>query len=199
MPTPAEVPSAVDLTGVHRTAIKELAGALAPGEVVRVAILGEADQAMLGTDMRVFVFKKGYQAGISFRSDLVPWDYRDLVGVRLTTGTNGGAVLLEAGQQRGRRRSLWGTADEDPFRAPNAIPVSAPFEPAARGVTELRRLITRAQHPGGEPAAAEPGAPAATDPGAAVAQLQQLAELRAAGLLTDEDFRIMKDRIVRGG
>ena len=203
------MPSSVDLTGVHRRALSELSGALAPGEVIRVAILGEADQSMLGTDMRVFVFKKGYQAGISFRADLTPWDYRDLVGVHLSTGTSGGAVLLEAGRQKGRRRSYWGTADADPFRAPNAIPVVAPFEPAMRGVAELRRLIERAQHPTGPssappapPPASETGAAAATPEGgaaAAVAQLRQLAELRAAGMLSDEEFQAMKDRIIHGG
>lgn len=44
-------------------------------------------------------------------------------------------------------------------------------------------------------AAAAPAAPAADDP---VAKLKELAELKAAGVLTDEEFAVMKAKILGG-
>jgi hypothetical protein len=43
------VQTTVDLTGLHHRALEALARDLFPGEVVRVVILGESDQAISGT------------------------------------------------------------------------------------------------------------------------------------------------------
>ncbi len=189
--TPRPVQTTVDLTGLHRKALEALARDLFPGEVVRVVILGERDQAIIGTTRRAFVFKKGAAGGALLTTELISWDYAHLTGVLTHLGGQAGAVVLQASSQVGRSRRLRGQHERDPFKAPNAIPVAPPFDAATSAAESLRALITAANAP------TPTGAPAA---GPSPAQeLQHLAELRDLGVITPEEFQIMKARIVHGG
>jgi hypothetical protein len=194
------VPTDVDLSGLHKKAIEALVRDMHPEEVVRVVILGASAQAIIGTDTRAFIFKKGILAGASFGSELTSWEYRHLVGVQTHTGMMSGAVVLQASGQSGKKTSYWGNDDDDTFKAPNAIPIARPFEPAVAGASALRRLVMEASRPA--PAAPVPPASPESRPEStatsALSQLQQLAELRAAGVLNDHDFEVMKNRIVHG-
>lgn len=67
--------------------------------------------------------------------------------------------------------------------------MSAGRAPAAAPVTPLAAAA------GLEPTAISPAAPAALT-SEAIAQLQQLAELRTAGILTDEEFAAQKARLL---
>jgi hypothetical protein len=48
-------------------------------------------------------------------------------------------------------------------------------------------------------AAAPPVSVQSTDPSAMLEQLKQLAELKAAGVLTEAEFQVQKERILSGG
>ncbi len=182
----------VTMPRVHRKALGALTQNLAPDEAVHVVVVGAGDQAVFGTARRAFVFKKGFLAGASFGAEVTTWDYRHLVGVQLHTGMMTGAVVLQASGQSGKRTSYWGNQDDDPYKAPNAIPVVRPFPPVARAVAELRRLVD-AVHAGGS------GGSAAAPPSGLVAdELRKLADLRAAGLLSDEEFDRAKSRLLAG-
>jgi hypothetical protein len=63
---PAQPPSPLDK--LHRTAKEALEQNLAPGEKVEVVIIGMSPRAIVGTERRAFVFKKGWLAGAP-RSD----------------------------------------------------------------------------------------------------------------------------------
>ncbi len=190
-PTQRPVQTSVDLTGLHRKALESLARELLPRETVRVVILGERDQAMIGTDRRAFVFKKGSAGGALFTTELISWDYAHLTGVEMLIADQAGAVVLRASSQIGRTKRLRGQFEKDPFKAPNAIPVVPPFEAAAAAAESLRALITAANTPA--PPAAQVTAPSPAQ------ELHHLAELRDLGVITPEEFDIMKARIVHGG
>jgi hypothetical protein len=189
---PRPIPTSVDLTGLHRKALEALARELFPGEIVRVVILGERDQALIATARRAFVFKRGSAGGALFTTELISWDYSHLTGVRTHLGAQAGAVVLEASSHVGRSRRLRGQHERDPFKAPNAIPIAAPFDVATAAVESLRALIAAANTPGTE---GTPAAPAAPSP---AQELHHLAELRDLGVITSDEFEIMKARIVHG-
>lgn len=189
--TPRPVQTTVDLTGLHRKALEALARDLLPGEIVRVVILGERDQAIIGTPRRAFVFKKGAAGGALFTSEMISWDYAHLTGVQTNLGGQAGAVVLQASSHVGRSRRLRGQHERDPFKAPNAIPVAPPFDAATAAAESLRTLIAAANAPA--PSIAPVAAPSPAQ------ELHHLAELRDLGVITAEDFEIMKARIVHGG
>ena len=188
---PRAIPTTVDLTGLHAKALEALAHDLLPGEVVTVVILGERDQAIIGTERRAFVFKKGAAGGALFTTELISWDYAHLIGVTVHTGEQAGAVMLEVSNEVPRPRRLRGQYETDPFKAPNAIPVTPPYGAATSAARTLRTLIAAAHAP--EP----PRAPAPVPSPAQ--ELQHLAELRDLGVITEQEFTIMKARIVHGG
>lgn len=179
---------------LNRHAAKEIAGALESGEEIEVVIAGPSNQAVVGTDRRAFIYKKGFMAGATLGSELTSWDYRNLVGVQIHTGMMSGAVVLQAPGQQGVSTNVWKNKDSDPYKAPNAIPVNRPFDDAKTGVAKLRQLVAahHASH-----AAHAPAAPI-TPPATSITQeIRQLAELHAGGALTDEEFSDLKAALVR--
>jgi hypothetical protein len=181
-----------DVSLLHRKAQEALAKALTPGESVIVIIRGPSAQAIIGTDRRAFVYKKGFMAGASFGAEITNWSYKHLVGVQIHTGMMSGAVVLQAPGQSGVDTSYWSNDKSDPYKAPNAIPVTRPYEPAARGVDKLRELIDAAHAAERQPSSP---APAATPPSSAVDELRKLAELRRDGLISQAEFDEMKAHI----
>lgn len=184
------VPTAVNLAGLHPKALEALARDLLPGEVVQVVILGERDQAIIGTRKRAFVFKKGVAGGALFTTELISWDYTHLMGVKVHSGGQAAAIMLVASTQIPRPRRLRGQHETDPLKAPNAIPVAAPMRAVDAAVESLRALIVAANAPA--PEASPIAAPSAAQ------ELHHLVELRDLGVITAEEFEIMKARIVHG-
>jgi hypothetical protein len=184
-----------DRSRLHRRANEALDQNLAHGEGVQVIITGPSAQAIIGTGHRVFVYKKGFMAGASFGSELTSWDYRNLVGVQLHTGMMSGAVVLQAPGQSGTRTNVWKQGDSDPYKAPNAIPINRPYDQAEAGVARLRQLIHFAQN--GHQTV--PSAPAPVPAASLVDEIKRLADLHAAGALTNEEFTAFKAELLHRG
>lgn len=178
---------------LHEKANDALDQNLAEDESVEVIITGPSNQAIIGTPRRAFVYKKGFMAGATLGSELTSWDYRNLVGVQMHTGMLTGAVVLQAPGQSGTATNGWKHGDGDPYKAPNAIPINRPWEPATEGVARLRQLIDDANRSGGA-TPSHSTSPPAVDP---IAQLRQLGELRDVGVLTLEEFETKKAEILR--
>lgn len=194
---------------LHRKVVAALRQNLHQEEAVAVVINGPHAQAMIGTQSRVFVYKKGFMAGASFGSELTEWNYRSITGVQLHTGMMSGAVVIQASGQAGHKTSYWGQGESDPYKAPNAIPVLRPFDVAKQGVAVLRRLVEEA-HRGPASHAPPPAVAVSPTPGLnghAAAQtpsdgrpitdqLRELADLHNAGALTQEEFAAAKARLL---
>lgn len=176
--------------GLHAKAVEAVEQTLAPDEQVRLVIHGLSDQAIVATDRRALVFKKGFMAGATFGSELTSWSYQSLVGVQVHTGMLSGAVVLQGPGQSGARTSTWKQDVDDPYQAPNAIPLGRPFDGAKKRVGRLSRLIDEA-HRGGTPA--EGGTTASV-----ADELRKLADLRNDGVLTDDEFASLKAALLAG-
>jgi hypothetical protein len=185
-----EAPSTGLRARLHAKANEVLDENLAPDEKVLVVISGPSNQAIIGTNRRAFVYKKGFMAGATFGSELTSWDYRNLVRVQLHKGMMSGAVVLQAPGQSGTKTNYWKQGDDDPYKAPNAIPVVRPFDAANEGVAELRRLIAEAHAPVPVPASVPPKQRSVSD------EIVKLVELRNSGLLTDDEFAVAKTRLL---
>jgi hypothetical protein len=177
------------LEGLHKKAVSALQENLVGGEQIEVVIKGTANQAVIGTDRRAFIFKKGFLAGAAFGSELTSWSYNALVGVQIHTGMMSGAVILQAPGQSGVSTSYWANSDSDPHKAPNAIPLARPFDEAKAGVARLRELIALAHSPVERPAQSA-GSPSLAD------ELHKLAQLRDATIITDAEFEAQKRKLL---
>ena len=144
---------------------------------------------MIGTDSRVFVCKPGFMAGATFGAEITNWSYRNLVGVQMHKGMISGSVVLQAPGQTGKKTSYWGQKEDDPLKAPNAIPVAGEWDHVRAGVATLSDLINQAQAVQAPPVAA---------PVSVADELRKLAELRDQGVLTEEEFQAAKGRMLAG-
>lgn len=183
-----------DRSRLHKKANEALGANLATGERLEVIITGHNNQAVIGTNRRAFVYKKGFMAGATFGSELTSWDYRNITGVQLHTGIMNGAVVLQAPGQSGTKTSYWGQGNDDAFKAPNAIPISRPYDLAAAGVARLRELIDAVHHPVAPPAHGSASRRSPEDPWEL---LRKLGDLRDSGVLTAEDFDAKKAEILK--
>jgi hypothetical protein len=196
-PTPPPTDPLTNRSRLHHKANEALDQNLIPGETVQVIITGPSNQAIVGTDRRVFVYKKGFMAGAAFGSEITSWDYRNLVGVQIHTGMMSGAAVLQAPGQSGTKTNVWKNGDQDPYKAPNAIPLNRPWNQAQAGVARLRELIEAThRHQQFGPPTGPPAIPVKTS---VVDELKKLADLRASGVLTDDEFASLKGRLLNGG
>jgi Short C-terminal domain len=173
---------------LRKRVVKALEENLTPGEMIVVVIRGAKGQAIVGSATRAFVLKPGFMAGASFGAEVTSWSYRNLVGVQLHKGMVSGSVVLQGPGQSGKRTSYWGSGDDDPWKAPNAIPVAGDWNEVKAGVAKLRSLIDVAHNP--EHTAAPPASPSVVD------ELKKLAELKDSGVLSDEEFAAAKRKLL---
>jgi hypothetical protein len=157
-------------------------------ETIKVVIRGAHGQAIVGTDSRAFICKPGFMAGAAFGMELTSWSYRNVTGVQAHKGMLSGAVVLQAPGQTGNKTSYWSSKDDNPTKAPNAIPVAGDWTEVNAGVARLRELIDAAHRPA--------AAPVPTSSGGAADELRKLADLRDQGILTDEEFQAAKARVL---
>jgi hypothetical protein len=178
--------------GLHEKAIEAVAQTLAADEHVRLVIHGASNQAIIATDRRALVFKKGFMAGASFGCELTSWAYRNLVGVQIHTGLMSGAVVLQGPGQAGTNTSVWKYDGSDPYQAPNAIPLDRPFDGARKRVGELGRLIDEAHRA----EQATPGSSRVSATDSIADELRKLADLRSEGILSDQEFADLKAKLL---
>jgi hypothetical protein len=131
-------------------------------------------------------------AGASFGSELTSWAFRNLTRVQIHTGMMSGAVVLQGPGQTGSRTSYWKGDDSDPHKAPNAIPLNRPFDHARKQVAQLSQLIDEVHRREASPA----GPASSSAPDSVADELRKLADLRAEGVLTDDEFAALKAKLL---
>lgn len=169
-----------DSASLHPDAQALLAQQLMPGETVRLIIQGPSDQALIATEQRLFIYKRGSVAGAWFGQKMGSWDYRNITGIEMEKGLMGGAIIVQVPGAPAVDRGYFSA-----FDLPNGLPVvNSAYDAAARGVAELRRLIAQHQSAGGNPQ------------GGLGQEIERLASLHERGQITDEEFTTMKRRLL---
>jgi hypothetical protein len=130
-----------NLTELHRRARASLAQALKPGEEPRLVIAGLGSTAMIATDRRVFVFKRGAAAGLLFSSRLKAFEYESVMRVDVRRAADIEVVVIHAPLKIASCSSYWVDGRDDPWRARNAIPVGRASTETERAVAELSELV----------------------------------------------------------
>src|SRR5271157_556936 len=101
-----------DRDKLHKDAKISLDKNLLSNEKVKVIIQGLSDSAIIGTDTRCFVYKRGSMGGAAFEGKLISWDYPDLNGVQLEIGLHSGVVSLQGPGTTSKDMSYWNTHKE---------------------------------------------------------------------------------------
>ena len=166
---------------------KILQSIIVPGEQVIVAMKGQWNQTLVATNQRVIIIKAGWAAGATFGNKSVSFDLTNITAVEVRVGLVNGFVEVSAGGMQGYERSNWGKGQQSAYEAPNTVPISkAEQQKFQAAVQVIRQLVQEARKPAVQqvvmPAPAQPTGPSIPE------QIQQLASLHQAGILTDAEF-----------
>ena len=137
-----------DRNKLHKDANISLDRNLLFDEKVKVIIQGLSDSAIIGTDTRCFVYKRGEMGGVGFGGNLISWDYANLNGVQLETGSHSGVVSLQGPGTTSENMSYWNTHIAGTAASPYELSITQElFEQAREGVAMLRRLMYNSHQP----------------------------------------------------
>ncbi len=125
-----------------RAALKQT---LMPGEIVKIIIKGAWDQAIIGTDSRLFIFKKGLMGGVTFGTKMTSWHYHNLTGIQLETKGTTGFVAIQGVDIPTQDLSFWGSGRNNPETSLHAIPIVgiSSMKKAQLGVEIVRDLMEK--------------------------------------------------------
>ena len=170
-----------DVTQLHEEARDLLKHQLTLGEAVKVVIRGPWDQAIIATERRLFIFKRGWMGGAFLGRKMTSWDYRTITGISMETTALGGIVAVEIpGGSAGADRGYFSGSNPS-----NTLPITREsYDTAAKGVAEIRRLISEHQSGG------------RAIQGSLAQEMERLARLHERGQLTDDEFATMKRRLM---
>jgi hypothetical protein len=189
---------------------------LVQGEQVLGQVIGSFDQAVIATTHKLLIVKHGIMAGQTFGGKATSFDYRNIMGVEVRTGWAHGEFEVIVGGLS----TPAGNRGKDKVKAaesPNAIGFASVDQKIYQSMAAQIRMMA-AQPPAlaSQPMAAysQPSAPAprtlaeyAQRPASTFnhasssvpipEQIRQLAELHAAGILTDAEFAAKKAELLR--
>jgi len=166
---------------------------MAQGERVLGQVIGSFGQVVVATDHKILVVKTGLMAGQTFGGKATSFDYRTLVGVEVRTGFAQGefeiiAAALSAPQGNRNRDKV--KISESPNGVVFGKSDGRHFDAMAAKIREM----TAAAHGAGTAVRPQP-APAASEP-SIPEQIKALADLHAAGILTDDEFAAKKSELL---
>jgi hypothetical protein len=178
-----------------------LDGVLEPGERIFVIVNGAYQQAVVGTDRRVFVYKAGNKTGSMWRRKVVSWTYAEIADIELQVGVKSGVLTVHPHVMDPAIARYGAAGHGSPQQAPNAISFATkPGSMVEHRVEALRSFVAAAH---GAPPPADAGPPPVADRSAAdestdeiADEIRKLGQLRDDGLLTEEEFQAKKAELL---
>lgn len=163
-------------------------------------VIGSFGQAVIATTHKVLIVKTGLMAGQTFGGKATSFDYRNIMGVEIRTGFATGEFEIIVGglaTPAGKRNGNKVKASE----APNAISFGSVDQKYFQMMAaQIRMMAARPLNPTPQPQNIStqrpntpPQSPTVPSNGGSgqlsiPEQIRQLAELHAAGILTDAEF-----------
>ncbi|WP_426624290.1 SHOCT domain-containing protein [Leifsonia sp. McL0607] len=168
---------------------------LSPGEVIHVKIKGAYKEALVCTDRRVLIVKKGFMTGQTLGGNSFQQSYQSVAGAQVKFGALSGYFEVSAGGMQNTDKSYWSTKKgTDPSKAANCVSLNSKRD--ADRFREAVSFIMERIHSLSMPAAAVAAPSDGGEADAIIASIKKLGELRDAGVLTDNEFDAKKAELL---
>ena len=110
------------LDALDRKAKTAVSAALEPDEQVRLVIPGEGGSALVATNRRVLVYKRGIMTGSAFGRQLNSWEYSMVSGIEAKQAMTTKTVVLEIpGALPVTKIGRFDKGPQSAWEAPNAL------------------------------------------------------------------------------
>ena len=169
---------------------KELSGVIQSDERVLDFLYGLRSQCAVLTDRRVVVTKRGINAGAVLGSKTTSYPLEMIVGVEVRTSSFRTAlIVLTANDQMAKGTGYWQQPGKNIWNAPNTVPLNrADREMAQQFAEHVQRLRKQSLH-------YQRRGPLFSQSSVAD-ELAKLANLRADGVLSEEEFAAQKAKLL---
>lgn len=185
MPSDGSLP----MDKLHDRAQKLLEQGLGSGEPVLGRINGaDNTQCLVLTDQRALIIKVGWRSGQTLGGKVTSFEYRNISSVEVRTSIISGTFEISSGGMQGPERSYYSATKADgAWHAPNTIPITKQQQPMFQQVaTFIRERARQSVQPVAQPVTAPDK----------FEQLRKLGELKAQGILTEEEFQTEKTKLL---
>jgi hypothetical protein len=189
---------------------------IAPSEWVFIALVGARGQTLVALADRLLIAKAGFLAGHIFGGEVNTFMYREITGIGIETHLTTAVLQVQTASFAGTRAGGYWASDKgsDPFKLPNCVPLANKKALGAwQGhLATLRSGIAAGGFRPPTQAAARPAIPQqpartitiptvgrTREPETAIGisdEVKKLADLHAAGALTDEEFAQAKGKLL---
>jgi len=164
---------------------------LSSGEKVLGVVIGSFRQAIVSTTKKVLVIKVGFMAGQTFGAKVTSFDYSNLVGVEVRQGlVQGEFELLAGGLQTSQLSTI--NAKVNIAQLPNCVVFARQDAEAFNAMATAIRSMSQVARTQLTVSKEETH----TVENATITAIKQLAELRDAGILTEEEFAAKKSDLL---
>lgn len=165
-----------------------------PGDSVIVCLAGVPGEALVATQSRVLILKAGYSSGAIFGQKAKSFLYEDISSVEYSCGLTQGRVQITAAgsveTRHGHRQNDVLGALADAWQAENVCN----FPSAKKKLFQEAANLIRSRVEQARSAAHQTAATAQPDD--IPTQIKKLAELKAAGILSEEEFEKKKAELL---
>lgn len=167
---------------------------LIQGEEILLWLKGTFKEWLVCTNKQVFIVKKGFMTGHTFGNGVFQMPYKNIAGATVNYHLLSGYFELSAGGMQNTSKSYWSTKKgESPQEAPNCISLNdkklaAKFKEACGFIMDK----IQEQSQTGQVQNNSASATAASIPD----QIKKLAELKDAGILTEDEFTQKKTQLL---
>ena len=169
-----------------------LLGLLSPGEVIHIKLKGSFQEALVCTDYRVIILKRGIMTGQFFGNDVFQFPYSGIAGAQVKWHLGTGFFELNSGGMQNTPKSYWSNnkyGGTDAKSSPNSVSLNS--KELANAFRQACGFIMARINPATEQQPQQAQTVAVAD------EIVKLLELRNCGALTQEEFEAQKARILQ--
>lgn len=178
----------------------ELIKILAPGEVVHIKLKGAYKEGLICTDRRVIVVKGGLMTGQTFGTNTFQLPYKNISGVEVKYHLLSGYFEISAGGVQNVAKTFYSNAD-NAAKSPNCVSLNSKqqrdnFQRACSFILErMASAEFQKSNVSTEKGENTEYEISISNPDLLVT-LEKLAQLRDAGVLTPDEFKLKKDELL---
>lgn len=169
---------------------KALDSNIDPSEEIKVCLNGDPGECLVVTDKRVMIIKAGYSSGAMFGQKVKSYPFNQITSVEYSCGLISGRIQITVPgsvEQTQRRNENIFSASFDARQAENVVNFgSAKKEQFKQAAAIIRQMCNSSNNQSATK----------TEPDI-IEQIKKLAELKEAGILTEEEFNTKKAELLQ--
>lgn len=151
--------------------------------------VGSYGQAVVLTNKKVLIIKCGIFAGQTFGGKVSTYNYDTITSVEVRIGLSLGVFEIATGGVQGYEKSVWGSGNNDAYKAPNCVPFR---KRQSKGFQNIANYIREHKHQINHQINQNLYSQSQDIPD----QIKKLDDLHRQGILTTEEFENKKKELL---